>query len=83
MADVQEKLGVLELDALREATNVGAGHAATALSQLTHQHIRVSVPQITPLGGEGFDKSFDLGGEEIAGASMQIFGKRTERRASS
>ena len=77
MSDLRETLGVLELDALREATNIGSGHAATALSQLTNQHVRVSVARVTPLGGEGFDESFDLGGEEIAGASMQIFGSVT------
>ena len=82
MSDTQEKLDVLKLDALeldvlREATIVGAGHAATALSQLTHQHIRVSVPRIKHLGGEGFDESFELGGEQIAGASMQVMGSVT------
>ena len=77
MSDRHETLGVLELDALREATNIGSGHAASALSQLTNQHVRVSVARVTPLGGEGFDESFDLGREEIAGASMQIFGSVT------
>ena len=77
MSDLQETLGVLELDALREATNIGSGHAATALSQLTNQYVRVSVARVTPLGEEGFDESFDLGGEEIAGASMQVFGSVT------
>ena len=77
MSDVQAKLGVLELDALREATNIGAGHAATALSQLTHQHIRVSVPRIRPLSDKGFDESFELGGEQIVGASMQVMGSLT------
>ncbi len=40
-----------QLDALREVANIGAGHAATALSQLTGSRIDVSVPflQVTPL----------------------------------
>ena len=33
-ADLKE----LQLDALREVANIGAGHAATALSQMTNQH---------------------------------------------
>jgi hypothetical protein len=39
------------LDALREVANIGAGHAATALSQLTSQTIMITVPtiNITPL----------------------------------
>ena len=41
----------VQLDALREVANIGAGHAATALSQMTGQTIMISVPtiNITPL----------------------------------
>lgn len=35
------------LDALREISNVGMGHAATALSQLVGQTIHLHVPQVT------------------------------------
>lgn len=35
-----------QLDALREVANIGAGHAATALSQITDQQIMISVPQL-------------------------------------
>ena len=38
MIDVRE-LGTLQLDALREVANIGAGHAATALSQLTSPNL--------------------------------------------
>jgi chemotaxis protein CheC len=40
-----------QLDALREVANIGAGHAATALSQMTGSRIDVSVPflQVAPL----------------------------------
>ena len=34
MDDVRD-LKALQLDALREVANIGAGHAATALSQMT------------------------------------------------
>ena len=33
-------------DALREVANIGAGHAATALSQITEQRIMISVPHV-------------------------------------
>lgn len=41
----------MQLDALREVANIGAGHAATALSQMTGQTIMIAVPtiNITPL----------------------------------
>src|SRR3989454_2680606 len=45
MEDVRD-LKELQIDALREVANIGAGHAATALSQLTNRKIMISVPQI-------------------------------------
>jgi chemotaxis protein CheC len=41
-----EHLSELQLDALREVGNIGAGHAATALSQLTGSGVSVSNPTI-------------------------------------
>lgn len=38
-------LSSLQLDALREAGNIGAGHAATALSKLLRQRIVMAVPR--------------------------------------
>jgi chemotaxis protein CheC len=45
MEDVRD-LKALQIDALREVANIGAGHAATALSQMTGRRIMISVPQI-------------------------------------
>src|SRR5947207_1386034 len=40
-------LKATQLDALREIANIGAGHAATALSKLLRGRVMISVPQIT------------------------------------
>jgi chemotaxis protein CheC len=40
------ELKELQLDAVREVATIGAGHAATALSQLTERRIMISVPEI-------------------------------------
>jgi chemotaxis protein CheC len=54
------KLSALQLDALREVGNMGAGRAATALSQMLGQTINITVPKASvirledlpdPLGG--------------------------------
>src|SRR3954463_14491158 len=45
MDDVRS-LKALQLDALREVANIGAGHAATALSQMINSTIMISVPTI-------------------------------------
>ena len=39
-------LSSARLDALREVANIGAGHAATALSTLTGTRIMISVPMM-------------------------------------
>lgn len=45
MAEVRA-LNNLERDALREVANIGAGHAATALSQMTGRTIMIDVPEV-------------------------------------
>lgn len=45
MNDVRT-LNNLERDALREVANIGAGHAATALSQMTGRTIMIDVPEV-------------------------------------
>ena len=39
----------MELDALKELGNIGAGHAATSLSQLLDRTIEISVPKISEI----------------------------------
>ncbi|HEY8196687.1 MAG TPA: chemotaxis protein CheC [Gemmatimonadales bacterium] len=45
MEDVRD-LKESQLDAMREVANIGAGHAATALSQMTNRTIMISVPRV-------------------------------------
>ena len=68
------KLSELQLDALREIGNVGAGNAATALSQIINRKVDMSVPKVSimPLG----DVPDVVGGAEImvAGVYLRVFG---------
>ncbi len=46
---ILESRGALDerqLDALREVANIGTGHAATALSQMTDRRVMISVPRV-------------------------------------
>jgi chemotaxis protein CheC len=45
MLNVRE-LEEIQFDALREVANMGAGHAATALSQMTNSRIMITVPRL-------------------------------------
>ncbi|MFA7534680.1 MAG: chemotaxis protein CheC [Desulfuromonadales bacterium] len=63
-----------QLDTLKEISNIGMGHAATALSQLIGESIFLRVPQlkITPIG----DVPDLLGGPEqvVVGITLQMLG---------
>lgn len=78
MEDLRD-LKELQLDALREVANIGAGHAATALSQLTNRRIMISVPEISITRLE--DVPDTLGDPEavIAAVLMHVLGDLTGR----
>ena len=42
----QSLISPLEKDALKECVNIGASHAATALSELTQEKISILVPNL-------------------------------------
>lgn len=79
MVDVRE-LGSLQLDGLREVANIGAGHAATALSQLTNRRIMVGVPEVKILRIDEIAGMIGTGEEDVvAGVAMQMLGDLTGR----
>ncbi|MBX3133269.1 MAG: chemotaxis protein CheC [Gemmatimonadaceae bacterium] len=65
------------LDALREVANIGAGHAATALSQITGQRIMISVPQINVAAIEDVPNQIAEGEEPVAAVAIRIAGDLT------
>lgn len=65
------------LDALREVANIGAGHAATALSQITGQRIMISVPQINVAPLEDVPNQIAAGEEPVAGIAIRVEGDLT------
>jgi len=69
----------LELDALKEVANVGAGHAATALSQLTSRRVMIEVPsvQIRPI--EEAAVAVTDGNGVVAAILMHVLGDLTGR----
>ncbi len=50
MAIHERQLGILEESAFKELSNIGLGHAVTALSQLTGRSFNMSVPNIKAVG---------------------------------
>ncbi|HKI96677.1 MAG TPA: chemotaxis protein CheC [Gemmatimonadales bacterium] len=78
MDDVRD-LKALQLDALREVANIGAGHAATALSQLTDRRIMISVPEINIARLEDVPDSLGDPEEVVAAVLMHMLGDLTGR----
>jgi chemotaxis protein CheC len=64
----------LEKDALREIANIGAGNAATAVSQLIGTPITVNVPKVSIIRVQ--DLPDPLGGPEtvVAGIYLKLYG---------
>ena len=69
----------VQLDALREVANIGAGHAATALSQMTGSTIMISVPTINISSLEDMPQHISEPEEPIAAVLMHMLGDLTGR----
>ena len=78
MEDVRE-LKELQLDALREVANIGAGHAATALSQMTNRTIMIAVPEVNVRALEDVTDLVGSGDEVMAAVLMHMMGDLTGR----
>ena len=72
-------LGPVQLDALREVANMGAGHAATALSQMTGETIMISVPRINITRLDELPPIVSEPEEPVAAVLMQMLGDLTGR----
>ena len=71
------KLTERQLDALREVANIGAGHAATALSQMTGQTIMISVPRVNVAPLEDVPNQISAPEEPVAAVLMRMMGDLT------
>ena len=69
----------LQLDALREVANIGAGHAATALSQMTGSTIMITVPTINVSRLEDVPPQIAAPEEPVAAVLMHMLGDLTGR----
>jgi chemotaxis protein CheC len=78
MEDIRS-LKPVQIDALREVANIGAGHAATALSQMTGSTIMISVPTINIARLEEVPPQISGPEEPVAAVLMHMMGDLTGR----
>lgn len=76
---VTRALKSIQLDALREIANIGAGHAATALSQMTGSTIMIKVPAISVASIEELPSQFATQEEPVAAVMMHMLGDLSGR----
>jgi chemotaxis protein CheC len=76
--DLRE-LGAVQLDGLREVSNMGAGHAATALSQMTNTRIMINVPRLQVVPLEEVPDVIGKPDEVVAAVLMHMLGDLTGR----
>ena len=72
-------LKAIQLDALKEVANIGAGHAATALSQMINSTIMISVPTINVSRLEEVPPQVSAPEEPVAAVLMHMLGDLTGR----
>ena len=72
-------LNKLHLDGIKEAANIGSGHAATALSQMMGKSIMVSVPEVKVLKLEEVPYIFGEKTPVVAAVLTNFFGDITGR----
>lgn len=72
-------LGPRQLDALREVANIGAGHAATALSQMVNTRIMVDIPEINVVRVEDVGELLGAPDDIVSAVVMQLLGDVTGR----
>ena len=68
------ELGAAHLDALREVANIGAGHATTALSQMTDRRIDLAVPEIHLASREELSDVIAEPAPTAVAVMMQVYG---------
>jgi chemotaxis protein CheC len=72
-------LDAQQLDALRELANMGAGHAATALSELTGRTIGMDVPEVSVVAAADVQAVLGHADEPLTAVSMEVRGEISAR----
>lgn len=68
------ELTELQLDVLREVTNIGAGNAATALSQLVNRRVDMDVPNVRIMSFNEMINEIGSDEETVVAVELKVFG---------
>jgi len=68
---MQDNLNEMQIDALKEMTNIGAGHAAIALSQMMNKKVAIAVTRSDIVPSDVFLRNM-IGGRELMVVSVYL-----------
>lgn len=71
---MENDLNEIQIDALREVGNIGAGNAATALSQMLNKKIDMTVPKVNILPFEKMVEEMGLEEDMVIAVMLKVFG---------
>jgi len=71
---MQQRIDEFQVDQLKEIMNIGASHASTALSQMIHKKVDLSVPRAYIDEIQNLSKFIENKDEEVTTAILKIFG---------
>jgi chemotaxis protein CheC len=74
MMSFSNQLTPMQIDCLKELTNIGGGNAATALSLLVNRKIKMEVPKVSLVPYEQLFSHIIGEEEEVAAVSIRVFG---------
>jgi chemotaxis protein CheC len=67
-------LGLMELSVIREITNIGLGHATTALAEMTDRPFNMTVPEVEPVPLDEMSRILGSAEELVVAVYMPIEG---------
>lgn len=75
MADTKNELSALQIDTIREISNIGMGNAATALSQMVGDTVSITVPEAVLIDITEVPSLYGGEDTEVAASYVQVVGE--------
>ncbi len=69
------ELTEMQMEAMKEVGNIGAGHAATALSDMLNEPVQIGTPTVEILQFSGLAQRLSRPGQSVAVVHMNVFGE--------
>ncbi len=69
------ELSEMQIEAMKEVGNIGAGHAATALSEMLNEVVQIGTPTVEILAFSGLAGRVSRAGRRVSAVHMNVLGE--------